>query len=79
MVSRLREIKGGQLLLSQPSKLEALLRLSERCLNFASARQSQKARSRLARAPGTLRLLMTGDYHRYARGLKTFIQDLIIP
>jgi len=56
-----------------------LLRLSERCLNFASVRQSQKARSLLARAPGTLRLLVTGDYHRYARGFKTFIQDLIIP
>lgn len=79
MVSRLREIKEGQFPLSQPSKLDALLRLSERCLNFASARQSQKARSPLARAPGALRLLMSGDYHRYARGFKTFIQDLIIP
>lgn len=79
MVSRLREIKQRELPLSQPAKLDDLLRLSERCLNFASARQSQKARSPLARAPGTLRLLVTGDYHRYARGFKTFIQDLIIP
>ena len=79
MVSRLREIKRRELPLSQPSKkLDDLLLLSERCLQFASARQSQKAQSPLARAPGAFRLLATGDYHRYARGFKTFIQDLII-
>lgn len=79
MVTHLRQIKDRQLPLSDPGKLDELLRLSERCLQFATARQRQKSRRALARTPGALRLLITGDYHRYARGFKTFVQDLVIP
>jgi len=33
----------------------------------------------LTRAPGALRLLFAGEYHQYARGFKSFVQDLVIP
>ena len=79
MVARLREIKNSGLPLSNPSKLDTLLQLSEMCLEFAKARQMYKTRARLARTSGALRLLLTGEYHRYARGVKSFVQDIVIP
>lgn len=79
MVTRLREIKAGGLAHAYPVKVDELLRVSEQSLDFAAARQSQKARPRLARAPSALRLLLAGDYHRYARGFKSFVQDVAIP
>lgn len=79
MVARLHEIKNGGLALSNPAKLDQLLQLSEMCLQFAQDRQMYKTRGRLARAPGVLRLLLSGDYHRYARGVKSFVQDAVIP
>jgi glycosyltransferase involved in cell wall biosynthesis len=79
MVTRLQEIRNGGLRLNNPAKLDELLQVSERCLQFAKARQMHKTRSRLARAPSTLRLLFAGDYHRYARGIKSFVQDFLIP
>ena len=79
MVIRLREIKNGGLPLDDPAKLERLLQASEMCLQFATARQTYKTRDRLARAPGVLRLLLRGEYHRYARGVKSFVQDVVIP
>jgi glycosyltransferase involved in cell wall biosynthesis len=79
MVTRLHEIKNGGLPLSDPAKLEDLLQVSELCLQFAKARHLHKTRGRVARAPSALRLLLAGDYHRYARGVKSFVQDLVIP
>jgi hypothetical protein len=79
MVTRLHEIRNGGLPLSNPAKLDKLLQVSELCLQFAKARQMHKTRGRLARAPSALRLLFAGDYHRYARGVKSFVQDLLIP
>ena len=65
---------------SQQSREEdELLQVSELCLQFAKARQMHKTRRRFARAPSALRLLFAGDYHRYARGVKSFVQDLVIP
>lgn len=78
MIARLREIKNRQLPLSHPAKLDELLRVTEECLQFATARQLQKNRTVLARTPSALRLLLSGDYHRYARGFKTFVQDLVL-
>ena len=79
MVTRLHEIRNGGLPLSNPAKLDELLQVSELCLQFAKARQMHKTRRRFARAPSALRLLFAGDYHRYARGVKSFVQDLVIP
>ena len=79
MVARLREIKNRGLPLDDPAKLDKLLQVSEMCLQFAADRQTYKTRARLARAPGALRLLLTGAYHRYARGLKSFVQDVVLP
>jgi glycosyltransferase involved in cell wall biosynthesis len=78
MVARLREIKSRGLIMRDPAKLAELLQLSELCLQFATARQMQEAKSRLARTPSAVRLLLGGDYHRYARGIKSFVQDLLI-
>jgi glycosyltransferase involved in cell wall biosynthesis len=79
MVIRLHEIRNRGLPLSQPAKLDELLRMSELCLQFATARQTQEAKHRLARIPSALRLLLGGDYHRYARGVKSFVQDFLVP
>ena len=79
MVTRLHEIRNSGLPLSNPAKLDELLQVSELCLQFAKARQMHKTRGRFARTPSALRLLFAGDYHRYARGFKTFVQDLVIP
>ena len=79
MVTRLHEIRNGGFPLSNPAKLDELLQVSELCLQFAKARQMHKTRRRFARAPSALRLLFAGDYHRYARGVKSFVQDLVIP
>jgi glycosyltransferase involved in cell wall biosynthesis len=79
MVARLHEIKDGGLLPGNRAKLDELLQASELCLQFAKARQMHKTRPRLTRAAGALRLLFAGDYHRYARGVKSFVQDLVIP
>jgi glycosyltransferase involved in cell wall biosynthesis len=79
MVTRLREIRNGKLSLSNPATLDELLQVSELCLQFAKARQMYKTRHRLARAPGALRLLLGADYHRYARGVKSFVQDIVLP
>jgi glycosyltransferase involved in cell wall biosynthesis len=78
MVARLREIKNRGLTLRDPAKLDELLQLSELCLQFATTRQMQEAKGRLARTPGALRLLLGGDYHRYARGVKSFVQDFLV-
>jgi glycosyltransferase involved in cell wall biosynthesis len=79
MVARLHEIKDGGLLPGDRPKLDELLQVSELCLQFAKARQMLKTKGRLARAPGALRLLLAGDYHRYALGVKSFVQDSVIP
>jgi glycosyltransferase involved in cell wall biosynthesis len=79
MILRLREIKGGVLKVGNPGKLDELLQLSESCLRFAKDRESCKRKNRLARASGAMRLLLAGDYHRYARGVKSFVQDMVIP
>lgn len=79
MVARLVEIKNSGLRLDDPRKLDRLLRVSEMCLQFATARQTYKMRTRLMRTPAALRLLLAGEYHRYARGLKSFVQDVVIP
>lgn len=79
MVTRLHEIRNGGLPLSDPAKLDELLQVSELCLQFAKARQMHKTKPRFARAPSALRLLFAGDYHRYARGVKSFVQDLVLP
>jgi glycosyltransferase involved in cell wall biosynthesis len=79
MVTRLHEIKNARLPLNDPAKLEELLQVSELCLQFAKTRQMHKTRGLFARAPGALRLLLAGDYHRYARGVKSFVQDMVIP
>jgi hypothetical protein len=78
MVARLHEIRNGGLPLSEPAKLDQLLQVSELCLQFATARQMQEAKGRFARTPSALRLLLGGDYHRYARGVKSFVQDLLV-
>lgn len=78
MVTRLHEIRNGGLPLSNPAKLNELLQVSELCLQFAKARQMHKTKTRFARAPSALRLLFAGDYHRYARGVKSFVQDLVL-
>lgn len=79
MVARLREIKNSDSAPSDSAKLDELLQLSESCLEFARDRERNKMNNRLMRAPGVLRLLLAGDYHRYARGLKSFVQDVVIP
>lgn len=79
MVARLHELKNSGLPLSNPAKLHDLLEASEMCLQFAKDRQMYKTRGRWGRAPGVLRLLFTGGYHRYARGLKSFVQDVVLP
>jgi glycosyltransferase involved in cell wall biosynthesis len=79
MVARLHEIKKGGSASGDSRKLDELLELSESCLKFARDREQNKMKNRLARAPGVLRLLFAGDYHRYARGVKSFVQDLVIP
>ena len=79
MVARLHEIKDGRLLPGNRAKLDELLQASELCLQFAKSRQMYKTKPRLTRAPGALRLLFGGEYHRYARGFKSFVQDLVIP
>jgi uncharacterized iron-regulated protein len=79
MVARLHEIKDGGLLPGNRAKLDELLQVSELCLQFAKARQMHKTRPRLTHAPDALRLLFAGDYHRYACGVKSFVQDLVIP
>lgn len=79
MVARLREIKEAGLPLDDAAKLERLQQVSEMCLQFATARQTYKTRTRMARTRGALRLLLTGEYHRYARGVKSFVQDVVIP
>lgn len=78
MVARLHEIRNGGLPVSKPAKLDELLQVSELCLQFATARQLQEEKGRLARTPSALRLLLGGDYHRYARGVKSFVQDLLV-
>jgi glycosyltransferase involved in cell wall biosynthesis len=78
MVTRLHEIRNGGLPLSNLAKLNELLQVSELCLQFAKARQMHKTKTRFARAPSALRLLFAGDYHRYARGVKSFVQDLVL-
>lgn len=79
MVARLHEIRNGGLPLSNPAKLDELLHVSELCLQFARTREMLKTGRRLARAPAALRLLLAGDYNRYARGVRSFVQDLVIP
>jgi len=79
MVTRLREIKDSGLHLDDPAKLDGLLHVSEMCLQFAATRQTYRTRAGLTRALGALRLLLTGEYHRYARGVKSFVQDVVIP
>jgi hypothetical protein len=79
MVARLQEIKSRGLPLGDPEKLNKLLEVSEGCLQFAKTRHIDKTKPRVVRTPSALRLLFAGDYHRYARGVKSFFQDVMIP
>jgi hypothetical protein len=79
MVARLHEIKNNQLPGVRPDKLDELLQEAEACLQFARKREALKARQRWARLPLALRLFIAEDYRRHARGIKSLVQDLLIP
>jgi glycosyltransferase involved in cell wall biosynthesis len=79
MAVRLREIKNSGSPLPKPERLDELLREAELCLEFAEAREALKKRKRWARLPLALRFLLGGDYRRHARGLKSLVQDVVIP
>jgi glycosyltransferase involved in cell wall biosynthesis len=79
MVTRLREIKDRELPIQNLSHFNELLQESESCLQFARTRETLKAKNRFARAFMATTLLCGGHYHRHARGVKTFVQDIVIP
>ena len=79
VVSRPRSIQERGLPLANPAKLNRLLEEAEACVKLAGAREALKRKSRLARLPGALRLLFRGEYERRAHGMKTLLQDLLIP
>jgi glycosyltransferase involved in cell wall biosynthesis len=80
MVARLREIKQNQPTGVLPEKLDELLEEAEACLQFARVRESLKLKQRWARLPMALRLFLFGeDYQRRARGIKSLVQDVLIP
>jgi glycosyltransferase involved in cell wall biosynthesis len=79
MVTRLREIRDSGMPVQKPSDLDELLQESESCLRFARMRETLKAKTRLIRPFEAMRLLCGGRYHRHAHGVKTFVQDLVIP
>jgi glycosyltransferase involved in cell wall biosynthesis len=53
--------------------------LCKRYFQFELARARLKSMGRSRRALGAMRPLLRGDYHQYAYGVKSFIQDVIIP
>jgi glycosyltransferase involved in cell wall biosynthesis len=79
MVARLSEIKDHKFPGVRPKKLDELLEEAESCLNFAIIRESLKRKRRSARLILALCSFVLGDYHRHARGIKSLIQDVIIP
>jgi glycosyltransferase involved in cell wall biosynthesis len=79
MAARLYEIKNSGLILNKPEKLGELLREAELCLKFAEAREGLKRRKRVARVLPALRFLIGGNYQRHARGVKSLVQDVVIP
>jgi glycosyltransferase involved in cell wall biosynthesis len=79
MVARLRQIKEQNLPGTRPGKLDELLAEAEACLMFARTRESIKRRRRWARLPLAFRSLVSGQYRRHARGMKSLIQDVVIP
>jgi hypothetical protein len=50
----------------------------ERCLKLAVTREQLKRRARPLRVVCALLPLVGGDYHRYKRGLKTLLKDVVI-
>lgn len=79
MAAHLRRIKERGLPLAKPERFEQLLHEAELCLEFAEAREALKRRKRWARVPGAFRFLVAGSYGRHARGLKSVVQDVVIP
>lgn len=79
MVTRLREIRDTGMPVQQPGHFDELLRESESSLRFARTREELKAKTRSARALKATALLCEGGYHHHARGIKTFVQDVLIP
>lgn len=78
MIERLHQIRDGELAPRSSARFDELLSECERCFQFAYAREVQKGKPRLLRAPTAFGHLIRGDYHSHAHGLKSFVQDVLV-
>lgn len=79
MLQRLVEIsKNKSLGLSNRTRLNEYLIECEKRLEFAQLREQTKKIGRSRRLLPLLKGLITGNYHRYLHGMKSFFKDLLI-
>ena len=79
LVARLSAMQKSDPTLTNSSRFNSAFEEAQRCLQFARKREGLKHRRRPLRVPGAIRSLLFGDYQRHSHGVKSFLQDLIIP
>jgi glycosyltransferase involved in cell wall biosynthesis len=79
MYERLANFESRGFASAGSQRFRNLQDLCKRFFEFEMARAGLKARHPALRIFGAMRPLLRGDYHQYAYGVKSFIQDVIIP
>jgi glycosyltransferase involved in cell wall biosynthesis len=78
MVQKLRSLRASDICFTDIGRLDEFIRESESRLEFARVRESLKRERSPRRLRPTLRLLLSGSYHYYAHGLRSFCKDLLL-
>jgi glycosyltransferase involved in cell wall biosynthesis len=79
LVRRLGEMENSDPNLKGSSRFNDAFKEAQRCLEFARKRENLKGKYRALRVPGALKSLLAGEYQRHSHGVKSFVQDLMIP
>lgn len=79
MLQRLNEIAKNEICLPQYSfRLNEFIMECEQRLEFAQLRERIKHAVRINRAFPLIHALLDGKYHRYLRGMKSFLKDVLL-